>query len=156
MCAKYICKGMIHMYRGRTRSPLPVIFAVILGIALAAILYYVTGAALTVILWIGIGISALLISILLISLLFGTGGSREIERALNNYGWFFIICVIGTLIIAAILLTLQTLLVAGSTSLTIIALVFLFGFFLGGTLATLAYVIAGSLENRCRYIGANR
>lgn len=144
------------MYRNRAYSPLPVIFAVILGIALAAILYYVTSAVLTVILWVGIGISELLILILLIRLLFGTGGPWEIERIFSSYGRFFIICVIGTFIISAIALTLQALVVGGTSSLPIIALIFLFGFFLGGMLATLVYAIAGGFENRERYIGPRR
>lgn len=134
------------MYCRRPNYLLSVIFAIIIGIAIASILYYIPAAVITILLWIGLGLAVLLlISLLYIVTRTGNSAPTPIARCLIEDGNFFAVSIIGTIITAAVALALSALLVAATTSLPILLLIFLFGFFFGGMLISLLVILLGVL-----------
>jgi len=119
-----------------------VIFAVIIGVIVTAILFYVSGAAISVLLWVGLAVAVLLlVAVLYIVTRTGNSSPTPIARCLFEYGNFLAISIIGTIITAAIALALSALLVPTVTTFPVLALVFLFGFFFGGMLISLLFVL---------------
>lgn len=113
-----------------------VTFAVLLGIAVAAILYFVPGATISALLWIGTVLAGiLLVTVLIISGERSGGMGSPIGRYLQDEGKFLFFCLVGTLVTGAITLTLFAPL-SDDTSAALILLVFFFGFFFGGMLAS--------------------
>ena len=125
----------------RTYNCFPIVFAAIIGIAAAAILYFVEGAALDLLFWIGLGIAVLLLIAMLFLSIQSGRYNFPIQRCISEDGGFFIVSIIGTIITAAFSLALTILLVPTTTVLPMLILIFLFGFFFGGMLLSLLFIL---------------
>lgn|GEM_PF-4328977 len=130
------------MYFQRPCHWFPILLALIVGIILDVILYYVASAALPVLLWIGLGLAGIaLILVFYMVTRSGNSAPTPIARCLLDAGNFLIASIVGTILTAGIALALPALLAAGAGSLPMLALVFLFGFFLGGLLGALLVLL---------------
>lgn len=122
----------------------PALFvALVLGIGAVLLLLNVTLIIFPIILWIALGFAVIILIVVVVILTMPTSGnSAVIIRSLVREGNFLIISILGTILTAAVALAIQALLVAGTTSIAVIALVFLFGFFFGGLLASVYFFLS--------------
>lgn len=135
-----------------------VLFALALGVGAVLLLINVASVIFPIILWIALGFAILILVVVIAILAMPTSGNSSIVmRSLIREGSVIIISILGTFLTASVALAIQELLVAGTTSAAIIALIFLFGFFFGELIASVYFFLirvfnrldGGNTNNSC-------